>query len=289
MVANEVVKRNISGMQVIKTLQVLLEDNYTMQELIHKLNDNEKEPIFNHSVVSKYINTCRYCGINIPKIHNKYFVSKMPFGLSLLLNDYDLLQKLQTIANQKLNGKSEKMFNSFIRKLNQYSNKDIIRVEKNTKNIAIEMFDRAIQQKRKVLLMFKVKALLECVPVDIVEQKGKTCFKVLHNDKERLVALDRISGLEVLGKIVSVDDVVGQEVIFNIKGPLIDRYTLRDHETEVARKAPEYVRISNIGEDKKELFTRLLRYDNCCEIVSPQSYRDEFKALLNNMLANYGE
>ena len=130
---------------------------------------------------------------------------------------------------------------------------------------------------------------MECIPLDIVEQKGKTCFKVLHNDKERLVALDRISGLEVLGKIVSVDDVVGQEVIFNIKGPLIDRYALRDHETEVARKAPEYVRISNIGEDKEELFTRLLRYDNCCEIVSPQSYRDEFKALLNNMLANYGE
>ena len=71
-----------------------------------------------------------------------------------------------------------------IRKINQYSNKDIIRVEKNTKNIAVEMFDKAIQEKRKVLLMFKVKALLECVPLDIVEQKGKTCFKVLHNKKE---------------------------------------------------------------------------------------------------------
>ena len=69
MVANEVVKRNVSGMQVIKTLQTLLEDNYTMQELITRLNENEKEPIFNHSVISKYINTCRYCGIDIPKIH----------------------------------------------------------------------------------------------------------------------------------------------------------------------------------------------------------------------------
>ena len=31
--AKEVVKKNQSSMQVIKTLLVLLEDNYTMQEL----------------------------------------------------------------------------------------------------------------------------------------------------------------------------------------------------------------------------------------------------------------
>ena len=42
----EAVKRNQSSMRVLKTLQLLLEDNYTMSELIHKLNANEKEPVF---------------------------------------------------------------------------------------------------------------------------------------------------------------------------------------------------------------------------------------------------
>ena len=65
-------KKNLSSMQVIKTLQILLQGDYTMNELIEQLNANESEPIFNNSVVSKYINTCRYCGIEIPKIHNKY-------------------------------------------------------------------------------------------------------------------------------------------------------------------------------------------------------------------------
>ena len=64
-------KKNLSSMQVIKTLQILLQGDYTMNELIEQLNANESEPIFNNSVVSKYINTCRYCGIEIPKIHNK--------------------------------------------------------------------------------------------------------------------------------------------------------------------------------------------------------------------------
>ena len=66
-------KKNISSMQVLKTLQVLLQGNYTMQELVSILNENENEHLFNNSVISKYINTCRYCGIDIQKIHNKYF------------------------------------------------------------------------------------------------------------------------------------------------------------------------------------------------------------------------
>ena len=67
-------KKNMSSMQVMKTLQVLLQGNFTMQELIKRLNANENTPVFNNSVISKYINTCRYCGIDIPKIHNKYFI-----------------------------------------------------------------------------------------------------------------------------------------------------------------------------------------------------------------------
>ena len=42
-------------------------------------------------------------------------------------------------------------------------------------------------------------------------------------------------------------------------------------------------------QNKKDLLSRLLRYDKDCEILSPKSYRDEIKNILNNMLANYGE
>lgn len=290
MAANEVVKRNISGLQVIKTLQILLENNYTMSELIERLNSTEKEAVFNNSVVSKYINTCRFCGFDIPKIHNKYFLAKVPFGLEPTQRDFELLAILQACANRRLGGKSNKLFNDFIRRLNKYSNKDIIRVEKKTFKITCEMFDKAIQEKRKVMLMFKAKALLECIPLEIVEQKGKLYFKVLYNDKERYVAMERISGLEILGKVfVPSEEELGETVVFKIKGDLISRYTLREHETEIGRHIPEYITISNTGEDKKELLSRLLRYDKLCEIVSPQHYRDEFKLMLNDMLANYGE
>lgn len=291
MAKNELVKKNISGLQVIKTLQLLLEDNYTMSELTEKLNKNEKESIFNNSVVSKYINTCRYCGFDIPKIHNRYFLAKLPFGLDLYSRDYELLNILQDVANKRLSGKSNNLFNSFIRRLNKYSNRDIIRVEKKTFELTCEKFDKAIQEKRKIMLMFKAKALLECIPLSIEEHKGKLCFKVLYNDKTRFVAMDRISGLEILGKIFTPSDEqeLGETVIFEIKGDLISRYTMREHEQEIARNLPESITISNTGEDKDKLLARLLRYDNLCEIKSPQSYREEMKAMLEKMLSNYGE
>ena len=120
MVANELVKKNISGMHVLKTLQVLLEGNYKMSELLEKLNANEKEPIFNNSVVSKYINTCRFCGIDIPKINNRYYITSMPFGLHLSQRDVELLAELQNIARKIFSTKFNKNFDKFLLKIDKH-------------------------------------------------------------------------------------------------------------------------------------------------------------------------
>ena len=48
------IKKNLSSMQVLKTLQVLLQGNFTMQELIERLNKSEEEPVFNNSVIRVY-------------------------------------------------------------------------------------------------------------------------------------------------------------------------------------------------------------------------------------------
>ena len=286
--ANQAVKINISGMQVLKTLLLLVDDNYTMSELTEKLNQNEKEPIFNNSVVSKYINTCRYCGFDIPKIHNKYYVAKLPFGLNLSSRDLDLLENLNNTSVQKLTSKSNQLFNNFMNRLRKYSNKDIARVEKKTVELTKELFDKAVQEKRKIMLMFRAKALLECIPVAIDDYKGKPCFRVIHGNKERNYAIDRISGIEILGRIHIQED-FSDEVIFKLTGELAYKYSLRENEKIITHNLPEYITVSNQGENKIELISRLLRYDKSCEILKPQSYRDEMKTLLDNMLANYGE
>lgn len=287
MVASELVKKNISGMHVLKTLQVLLEGNYKMSELLEKLNANEKEPIFNNSVVSKYINTCRFCGIDIPKINNRYYITSMPFGLHLSQRDVELLAELQNIARKIFSTKFNKNFDKFLLKIDKYSNKQLAKVEKRTIDIVYERFYKAISQKRRILLIFKVKTVLEVIPVDIIDIKGRKMFKVIDdNNNEQLISVEKISGLEILDKKFEEEE---QTVTFKLYEGLASRYTLREHEEIQTNNLPEYIVVKNVGEEKDKLISRLLRYDSKCEIISPQSYRDEIKVMLNKMLENYGE
>lgn len=283
----EAVKRNISSMQVIKTLQVLLEDNYTMAELIEKLNKNEKEPVFNNSVISKYINTCRYCGIDIPKIHNKYFVASLPFGLDLSSVEMDLIEKLTESAKADFSKKQFKVFSKLTEKIGKYSNKRIIRVEKDSSKLTYKTFNDAIEEQRKIRLMYKTREVLECIPVDIVQHKGRTFFSVIYNNNEKLVCEERISGIEITPLKYSVNNSV-PNVVFVLKGELAKRYEARENEV-VTENPDKTLKVVNTGDKKEILLSRLMRYDSNCEIIAPESYRNEMKKMLIDTLKNYGE
>ena len=289
MSASDFAKKNISGMQVIKTLQVLLEGSYTMSELVDILNRNEEDQIFNNNVISKYINTCRYCGFNIIKIHNKYILTKIPFGLELSLREIELIEHLQKTSERKLNTKINNTLNSFLERLNRFSTRDLIRVEEKNIEKTFEIFEKAISEKRRIKLMLRTKFIVECIPLEIVMYKNKQCFQVFHKNKIRNISVQRVSGMEILGKRSPLEEYLGEEVIFRITGGLAQRYDLREHEKILKKESPDSIVISNIGEEKEELLTRLLRYDKCCEILSPTSYREEMISIIENMLANYGE
>lgn len=283
-----VVKKNQSSIQVIKTLKTLLEDNYTMQELVQKLNEKENEPIFNSSVVSKYINTCRYCGIDIIKIHNKYYVTSMPFGMDISNKDLDLFIMLQESAKNNFSVRANKAFDKLITNISKYSNKQIIRIEKKTANVTFELFERAILEKRKIVFMFKAKAVMECIPLGIVENKGRTYFNVLSENKEKMILVDRITGLEVLD-VKFYPNTCDRTVVYKLTGGLASRYTLRENEMLIKNDLPNSIIVSNKSEPQEILFSRLMRYDKDCEIISPIDYRKSMSEIIDKTLANYGE
>lgn len=281
-------KKNLSSIQVLKTLQILLSGDYTMKEIVSKLNSQEEYPIFNNSVISKYINTCRYAGIEIPKIHNKYFVSKMPFGLDLTIEEINLLSDLQTVVNENMTAKCNKTFEEMITKINRYSSRKIAKVEKEQFKLSFEVFEKALNQKRKIKLLFKNRDMLIGVPMKISEAGEKTFFHVF-NKRERIIDTERLAGIEMTNEqFFSEIRSDNYSVVYTLKGKLAQRYELREHETIILddRKNGKLT-ISNKGENKETLFARLLRYDVSCEIETPKVYREEMKNLLDEMLKNY--
>lgn len=279
-------KKNLSSMQVLKTLQILLEGNYSMKELIKILNKDEPNEIFNNSVISKYINTCRYIGINIPKINNKYYVASMPFGLELSVTDIDLLKIMQSVIKTDMTAKCLSTFNSFIEKLNRYSNKNIARVEKEEFSMSLELFERAVAKKRKIKLIFKNRDILECIPINITHNEDKTFFNV-YNKRIRNIDSSRLSGV-VLLKENYIEPFNGNQVaVFILKGNLAKRYEAHENET-IQINNDNTITVTNKNENKDLLLSRLMRYQDLCEIIQPKSYREELKQIINDTLNNYG-
>ena len=280
------VKKNLSSIQVLKTFLLLLEDDYTMAELVDKLNSNEDKNVFNNSVVSKYINTCRYLGINIPKIQNKYYVASLPFGLEFTNREVDLIDDMQNTGKSTLSVLFNRRLFSFMKKLRRYSNKNIIRVDVGAEDNIRKNFEFAINEQRQIRLMYRSKEIIECNPVDIIMERGKYYFVVKHSGKNKQIALDRITGLEVLNKKFLLRDEKEPEIVFKLTGGLAKRYSLRENE-EILDKGEDYIVVSNKGEPQNVLIQRLLRYDSLCEVLQPVLFREEMKNIISKMLANY--
>ena len=279
-------KINQSSLQVLKTLQVLLEGSYTMNEIVDILNEKEDIVIFNNSVVSKYINTCRFCGVDVPKIQNKYYVAKIPFGMDLTNEEAELIELLQDTAHQEMTKKQFGEFDDFVEKINCYSNKRIAHVQKEEYHVSFEIFERAIFDRRKVKLMLKNQAEIIGIPINIIDANNKTFFHVFCNGRDRMFDINRLSGIQETNEkfIHSFSDT---STIFVLKGNLAKRYSPRENET-ITINPNNTITVVNRGENKDILLSRLLRYDNQCEIITPKSYRKDFRQIIDDTLKNYG-
>jgi len=280
-------KKNLSSIQVIKTLEVLLQGDFTMQEIIERLNKTELTPVFNNSVISKYINTCRYIGIEVPKIHNKYFVSNLPFGLKLTDADTDALKTLQFVVQKDMISKNISKFKNFVTKLNRHSKRNITTVVPEEFVFSFELFERAVAKKMKVKLLFKNKDILDCIPLKITKEGNKTFF-IVHNKRVRTIDTNRLAGIQILDEKF-VDPLDGELVtVFKLSGKLAQRYQARENE-KVELHSDGTIFVTNRNENKDVLFARLMRYENLCEIIRPKVYREEFIQLINDTLRNYGK
>ena len=250
------------------------------------LNKNEPDEIFNNSVVSKYINTCRYIGCYIPKINNKYILTTLPFGLELSFKDINILQKLQAIVEKDMSQSCLNTFDKFMNKLSKYSNKRLAAIEKNSPTLSYELFERAVAKKYKVKLIFKNQAELACIPLKIDEVNEKTFFYV-YNKRTRIIDRSRITGVELLDEKF-IDPFDGNQVtIYKLTGGLAKRYSARQNES-VEILSDGSILVTNKNENKDMLLSRLLRYQDSCELLKPKAYRDEFKQLIDETLKNYG-
>ena len=159
-------------------------------------------------------------------------------------------------------------------------------IEKEEFSMSLELFELAVAKKRKIKLIFKNRDELECIPINIEKKDNKILFNV-YNKRIRNIDSSRLSGIRLLEEIY-VDPFDGNQVaVFVLKNPLSKRYEARDNET-IQQNNDGTITVTNKNENKDLLLSRLLRYQDLCEIKQPKVYREEFKQIINDTLKNYG-
>lgn len=281
-------KINIASLRVLQLIQLLFENSYTMPELMTAMSEVSGERCTNY-LISKYINTCRFCGIDIQKIDGKYTLLKLPFGLDYTEEELQLLHDIELFCTRMRTSKTVKNLKSLLTTLNQRSDRYYSKIvlPENDKNV--ECIEFALKNKYKIDLSYtengkEISAIVD--PLELTYDNLNLVLHINHNNERKKIPFSDIK--EIKTSILKIpSNSSPATVVFKLKNMLAKRYTLKTGEKLIATEADGSISILNKTEDKTSLLNRLLKYGDLCEIVSPKTYRKEMKLLVDKTLENY--
>lgn len=279
-------KVNLASLKVLYTLQLLFERDLSMSDLIkyYELYHNE---FISNFVMSKYINTCRYCGIDIKKINHKYTILNFPVGVLFSGAELSLFKELKNCCEKlKLQSLSDSM-QEIVNKINRRSERPISPVSTSAiKDKKIKHFEKACILGQKVKIEFNDGTTLQCEPVDTKIGEDRVILTIFDGTDSRELNPEDISAVNILPQ-KSNSKYIPTTVLFELKGKLAKKYQIRDNEQVLRISAGGDLIITNRFEDKTKLLHRLMRYGDNCKIISPKSYVNDMKQLIDDTLSNY--
>lgn len=281
-------KINNASYNVFKTLLKLFHENLSMEELI-ELSNKEGTTEFSNFVISKYINTCKCCSLDIQKMGGKYSLVNFPFGPKYTPKDTKLLYDIAEIANVIYEGDEEqiKYLESLILKLHVPYFKSSNGLKSSENYWLIKLFEKACVYNSEVIFYFTDNKSKRYYPVEIKYLNERILFKVKSDNKEEYIDPSFVANIEPVDKKIRKSRLEDETVEFILKGKLAKRYQPRENEVISLIKRNGDIVVVNKFEDKETLFRRLMRYDTSCKIINPKNYVEEFKQLINDTIKNY--
>ena len=285
---NEKRKINNASYKVFKTLLKLFNENLTMDELIERSNA-EGDCEFTNFVISKYINTCKSCALDIQKMGGKYSLVNFPFGSKYTKDETKLLSDIAEVANALWDEDEEqqKILKSLVLKLHVPYFKSSNGLKSSENYWLIRLFEKACALKTDLIFTFPDESTKKYSPLGIRISNEKILFEVKSESGKELINPSNIIDMEPVDKKIRKSRLIEENVEFLLKGKLAKRYQPRENEIISLIKRNGDIVVTNKYEDKETLLRRLMRYDTSCKLLSPKNYVDDFKKMINDTLKNY--
>ena len=284
---NSVRKINEAAYRVLRTLLYLFERDLTMNEIIELMSENV-DPSFNNFVASKYINTCKGCGVDIQKVNGKYALINIPFSKKFTDMETELLYEIKQVSESFKSEKVSQIISNLFNKLHITYFKSEYGLKSSINRRIIKTFEKALAVNSEIDVIFENGDVLKCSPSELITHGGKVLFKVKSNNELKEISPDEVIDIEVYDKNAKKAKLEQNVVIYELKGRLAKRYQLRENEQIIKYKSNGSIVISNKYEDRTELLRRLMRYDSLCKVLKPTECVDEIKGMIKSSLSNYG-
>lgn len=298
---------NISAYRVLYILLLLVRyRSLTLSELNAYLLEN---PLigraYNSETITKYINTLRRVGCDIPRAnsrhHFRYKLLQNPFPLPVdeeeLCAAHRLLEILASHPDEELHVN----YYNILRKV-AWSVGDAQKAQLLFDTVT-PLADGEVQRHRELLSQYRAlckdgQALEVTYRVqgdEVVSLSLEPNRVVQEGARLYLVGLDRKNYQKIKLNLESIQSVRQLpfkvqsrlrvvSVVFELTGRLAKTYRLYPEEALLV-ESPERIRIKARTEDYQSLLNRLLRYGSYCEVISPTYVRHEMAAKVEAMLA----
>jgi predicted DNA-binding transcriptional regulator YafY len=289
-----------SGYRILYVLLLLINSPLSQKEINEKLSKNPYiEQSFTKETLLKIINTLKTSGISISKQKNKYFISRVPWQFDLPSKYIDTLFQLGCFVGALEQKELLKNYNVFLDNLFRYLPPERLHKfqaqnfgeRKMDKYSQYSLLIKKLEQARKNNCRIKISfSNNENYVFDTyyLEYSAQEVFVTGYNVKDhenKTINLGEIKSIKQLPQ-KSSGVFFPSNVTFKIKGRLAKSYNLRENE-KLIDFDKDMIVVSNKGEDRKNLLRRIMKYKDLCEIVAPDSMKEELKTMLRNTLNNY--
>ena len=272
-------KYNEACIKVFDMLKLLSKGTAYYSDIIELFNPDENNPTAGaHVILNKYLNTLKIFGINIYKSKNIYHLQNSFYSLNLAKNDIKMLQLLKT-SRELLNSTNDSdnlrrseyftKYRDLISKCEGYCND----------NSKLEISFYADSKEYKLI----------CTPKDITFINQNIYLSVFNHLSRQIfdIPIDKITAIKQM-PVVSATREAPMTVVYKIRNNLAKAYRLREWETTDGKIDEDgWLTIVNNNENFDVLIKRLMRYDVCCQVVSPKNFRERMLSTIDETLANY--
>lgn len=296
---------SVSAYRMFEVLKFLMQKPASIQEIKEYLEKLDNGKIYSKNVIYKYLTTLKFAGMNVKRNKCKYEITKFPFKFDFSDNDLNALSILnKAIDYVPENEISDNLKTLFYRLNMRFTLENKLKIQKFTPNtnltqnlsteqkMLIETYNSYCKDNYRYTITMKnlfghtEKIIAE--PIETYIKDSKLYLKIFCTRPNRYLELN-------VEQIIKIEALPHQKTkkyssattIFKLTNKLAKRYTLRNGETIEKILDDESIIIKNDMEPKNLLYLRLLRYDECCEIISPKQDREIMKQLIEKSLNNY--